>query len=164
MDKLLVNERLNEIASGIAERTGLELVHIEVVGSGKQTTVRILIDKPEGITHDDCSLFSREISPILDNEDLIDSAYLLEVSSPGLERELYSIRDFEKFAGKLAKLKTRQKIDGQQNFRGRIKGISGENIIFDDKTSGEVTFPWAQIAKANLELDLEEELKRDRAM
>ncbi len=85
---------------------------------------------------------------------------MLEVSSPGLERELYSLKDFEKFAGNLAKVKTTQPVGGQKNFSGRIVEIKGEEIVFEDKTNGTVQFPYNTVAKANLEVDFEEELKR----
>jgi ribosome maturation factor RimP len=93
-------------------------------------------------------------------EDFIPSAYTLEVSSPGLERELFSLKDYEKYAGKLAKIKTRQLVGNQRNFRGRIIGIEGENVIFDDKTNGRVEIPSNVIAKANLEIDIEEEFRK----
>lgn len=84
----------------------------------------------------------------------------MEVSSPGLERGLYSLKDFEKFVGSLAKLKTEAAINGQKNFRGRINAVKDGEIVFDDKTSGTIRFPFSAVAKANLEIDLEEELKR----
>jgi ribosome maturation factor RimP len=85
---------------------------------------------------------------------------MLEVSSPGLERELYSLKDFEKFAGNMAKVKTTQPVNGQKNFSGRIVEVKGEEIVFEDKTNGTVQFPYNTVAKANLEVDFEEELKR----
>lgn len=160
MNKLSVTEKVNEIAGKVAGEKQLELVRAEIVGSAKQPIVRIFIDKPEGITHDDCSKVSHEIGAILDEEEFISSEYTLEVSSPGLERELYSLKDFEKFAGNLAKVKTRVAIGGQRNFRGRIKAVENEEIIFDDKTNGEIRFSYEAVAKANLEIDLEEEFKR----
>jgi ribosome maturation factor RimP len=159
MSKQPIDERIREIAARAAEKNGLELVQVEAVGFGKNKTIRIYIDKPAGITHDDCSAVSSEISEQLDTTDLIESAYLLEVSSPGLERELYSLKDFEKFAGKLARVKTRTAIDGQKHFRGKILKVEGEEIFFSDKTSGEVSFPYSSVAKANLEIDIDEELK-----
>jgi ribosome maturation factor RimP len=77
-----------------------------------------------------------------------------------LERELYSLRDYVKYAGSLAKLKVRQPIGNQRNFRGRIIGTEGETVIFDDKTSGRVEIPFDVIAKANLEIDIEEEFRK----
>jgi len=155
----LIEERIREIARRVAEENDLEFVHAQIGGAGKSLTVRIFIDKPGGVTHEDCSAVSRRLDAVFDAEDFISSAYLLEVSSPGLERELYSLKDFQKFAGKLAKVKTSVPIDGQRNFRGRIAAIEGEEIVFEDKTRGAVRFPYSAVAKANLEIDLEEELK-----
>ncbi len=155
----LVSEQIREIAARVAEEKDLELVHAQIAGAGKSLTVRIFIDKPGGVTHEDCSAVSRRLDAAFDAEDFIPSAYLLEVSSPGLERELYNLKDFERFVGKLAKVKTGAAIDGQKNFRGHIAGIEGEEIVFNDKTRGTVRFPYSAVAKANLEIDLEEELK-----
>jgi ribosome maturation factor RimP len=160
MDKQAIDQRLREIAAQIAEKNGLELVHAEAVGAGKSKTVRIYIDKPEGVTHADCSTVSHEVGEILDQEDLLPTAYLLEVSSPGLDRELYSLKDFERFAGSQAKVKIKSPINGQRNFRGRILKTEGEEIFFEDVTSGAVSFPYGTVAKANLEFDLDAELKR----
>jgi len=157
----LVEERIREIAEQVAQENDLELVHAQIVGASKSYIVRIFIDKSGGITHEDCSKVSRQLETALDAEDFIPSTYLLEVSSPGLERELYSLKDFERFAGKLAKVKTNIAVDGQKNFRGRIVSIKGEEIVFDDKTKGTVRFPHSAVAKANLEIDLDEELKRN---
>jgi len=96
----------------------------------------------------------------LDVEDFIHATYTLEVSSPGLERGLYKRADYERFSGSLAKMKIRQPINGQRNFRGRIIGVEGEQVIFEDKVSGRVSVPLESIVKANLELDVEEEFRR----
>ena len=161
MNKLSIAERVREITLPVVAGNGLELVHVEVVGSERQPVVRIFIDKQGGVTHEDCSLVSRQVGEVLDDKDFISSAYLLEVSSPGLERGLYSLRDFERFAGRLAKVKTNIAVCGQRNFRGRITSIEGEEIVFEDKTNGLVRFPHSAVVKANLEIDFEEELKRN---
>ncbi len=161
MSKHPIDERIREIARRTAEKNGLEFVHIEAVGFGKNKTIRIFIDKSEGITHNDCAVVSSQVGEMLDAEDFIEAAYLLEVSSPGLERELYSLQDFEKFAGSLARVKTKTAINGQKHFRGRITKIEGEEIFFDDKTQGALSFPYSAVAKANLEIDIEEEFKRN---
>jgi ribosome maturation factor RimP len=160
MSKPIVNERIQKLAAETVANNGLELVHVEEKGTGKSRTLRVFIDKPEGVTIEDCSTVSRELGDMLDAEDLIHTEYILEVSSPGLERELYSLKDFEKFAGSLAKVKTKQPINGQKNFRGKILRVEGEEIFFDDRTSGEVSFPYDAVLKANLEFDLEAELKK----
>jgi ribosome maturation factor RimP len=100
------------------------------------------------------------LGTILDVEDFIHASYTLEVSSPGLERGLYKRADFERFAGSNAKMKTRQPINGQRNFRGRLVGVEGNDVVFEDRTSGEVRVPLDTITKANLEVDVNEELRR----
>lgn len=161
-----IEERVREIAERVAGERGLELVHAEVAGPEGKPILRIFIDKPEGVTHEDCSEVSLHLGTILDVEDFIHSAYTLEVSSPGLERGLYKPQDYERFAGRMAKMKSRVAIKGQRNFRGRILGLEGALVVFEDKTSGRVTVPFAQIVKANLELDVEEEfrLAKEREM
>jgi ribosome maturation factor RimP len=160
MGKASIEQRIREIADAVAKENELELVHTEVVGAMKNRTVKIFIDKPDGVTHEDCAKVSSKVGEIIDEEDFIPTAYILEVSSPGLERGLYSLNDFEKFAGKLAGLKTYQAINGQKNYTGKIIGIKDEEVVFDDKTSGRMQIPFSQIAKANLLIDLEEEFKR----
>ena len=93
-------------------------------------------------------------------EDFIHASYTLEVSSPGLERGLYKRADFERFAGSNATMKTRQPIDGQRNFRGRLLGVDGSDVLFDDRTSGQVRVPLDWITKANLEVDVSQDLRR----
>ena len=157
-----IAERVQELAEQVAIDHGLELVHVEVAGPDNKPIVRVFIDKPQGVTHDDCSEVSLHLGTILDVEDFIHAAYTLEVSSPGLDRGLYKRADYERFAGNNAKLKTRQPIAGQRNFRGRLLGIEADEVIFDDRTSGRVQIPLDLITKANLEADVEEELKRPK--
>ena len=159
MDGTSVEEKVREIAGRVASEQGLELVHAEVGASGRAAVVRIFIDKPGGVTHEDCAAMSLHIGTILDVEDFIHSAYTLEVSSPGLERGLYKREDYERFAGQLAKMKSREAVNGQRNFRGRIVGVEGDRVVFDDKTNGRVLVPLTAIVKANLEIDVEEEFR-----
>jgi ribosome maturation factor RimP len=160
MDKASVVENIEKIVADAISGSELELVHVEVAGHGPGTTVRIFIDKPGGVQLDDCSDLSHRVGQVLDEQDVVPSAYTLEVSSPGLERELYSLKDFEKFAGSLAKMKTRAPIGGQRNFKGRIKAVDGETVVFEDKTAGEVRIEYSLVSKANLEIDIEEEFRR----
>jgi ribosome maturation factor RimP len=153
-------ERVRAIAEQVTIDHGVELVHAEVAGPDNKPIVRIFIDKPTGVTHEDCSEVSFHIGTILDVEDFIHSSYTLEVSSPGLERGLYKPADYERFAGNAAKMKTRQAIDGQRNFRGRLLGVDGRDVLFEDRTSGRVRVPMDSIVKANLEVDIGEELRR----
>lgn len=160
MSKPSIEQRIKEIATTVAEANNLSFVHSEVFGSVKERTVRIFIDKVGGVTHDDCAAVSSRVGELIDEEDFIPTAYTLEVSSPGLERGLYSLEDFEKFAGKLAQFKTYQAINNQKNYNGRIVGVESGDIVFEDNSNGMVKIPHSAIAKANLVIDLEEEFKK----
>lgn len=154
-----LEERVREIAARVAADHALELVHAEVIGSGRNPAVRIFIDKPGGVTHADCSEVSLHIGTILDVEDFIGPSYTLEVSSPGLERGLYKREDYERFAGQEARIKMRGPVGNQRNFRGPILGVDDDSAVIEDKTSGRVRLPLHMIAKANLEVDLESEFR-----
>jgi len=155
-----IEERVRKIAGRVTQDHGLELVHAEAAGPEGKPILRIFIDKPEGVTHEDCAEITLHLGTVLDVEDFIHTPYTLEVSSPGLERGLYKVQDFERFAGRQAKVKVRQPIKGQRNFRGQIVGVEGEVVVFEDKTSGRVSLPFDSVVKANLELDVEEEFRR----
>ncbi|MFN6963090.1 MAG: ribosome maturation factor RimP [Pyrinomonadaceae bacterium] len=156
----IFDDRIREIAASVASGLGFEFVHSQIAGPKHNPTVRVFIDKPGGITIEDCSTASRAIEARLDEDDFIPTSYVLEVSSPGLERELFSIEDFKRFSGKQAKVKTNSPINGQKNFSGEIVAVEGSEVVFRDKTSGEVRFDHGAVAKANLLVDLEEELRR----
>ena len=155
-----IAERVQQLAEQVAIDHGVELVHAEVAGPENKPIVRVFIDKPHGVTHEDCSDVSVHLGTILDVEDFIHASYTLEVSSPGLERGLYKRSDFERFVGSQAKMKTREPIDGQRNFRGTLLGVDGDYVLFDDRTNGQVRVPLDWIKKANLELDVNEEFRR----
>jgi ribosome maturation factor RimP len=155
-----IEKRVQEIAERVAIEHGLELVHAEVAGPENKPIVRVFIDKPQGVTHDDCSEMSNYLGTILDVEDFIHASYTLEVSSPGLERGLYKRSDYERFVGSQAKMKTRQPINGQRNFRGQLLGVDGNDVIFEDRTNGQVRVPLDTITKANLEVDVSHELRK----
>ena len=157
-----IAQRVQDIAERVAIDHGLELVHAEVAGPENKPIVRVFIDKPQGVTHDDCSEVSLHLGTILDVEDFIHASYTLEVSSPGLERGLYKRADYERFAGSDAKLKTRLPINGQRNFRGRLLGVDGDEVLFDDRTNGNVRIPLEIIKQANLDVDVSEELRRNK--
>ncbi len=160
MANATIAERVQEIAERLAIDHGLELVHTEVAGPENKPIVRVFIDKPNGVTHDDCSEMSLHLGTVLDVEDFIHASYTLEVSSPGLERGLYKRADYERFSGSDAKMKTRQPIDGQRNFRGRLLGVDGNDVLFEDRTNGKVRIPLDIIKQANLEVDVRDELRR----
>lgn len=160
MNSRSIEERIREIAAKAAADNGAEFVHLEFAGTRRNPIVRVFADKEGGITIEDCSNVSRSIEAVMDESDLIASSYVLEVSSPGLDRGLYSLADFEKFAGSLAKVKMKPSFEGQSSYNGRITSVNGENIIFEDRTSGEVTIPYSSVLKANLKVDLQQELSR----
>ena len=146
-------EAINAIIERVTNREGLELVHWEAVGPKNNFILRILIDKPAGITHNDCEVVSRQVGTLLDVEDAIPHQYMLEVSSPGVDRPLYKRADYERFAGNKVKLKTFQPINGQRNFRGRLLGIEGDTVKLASENGAEVEIGFDQIAKANIEYE-----------
>ena len=122
-------DKIHEIAERVARSGGLEVVEVELLGGGKARTLRIFIDKPGGVTHEDCANFSREAGTIFDVEDAVPgSTYTLEVSSPGLDRRLSKPAEFERFNGSLVKLMTRDPINGNRHFEGRLQWL-GEGRI-----------------------------------
>jgi ribosome maturation factor RimP len=162
MESGSVAERIRDVAEQVAIDQGLELVHVELTGPEGHPTVRVFIDKPDGVTHEDCSAVSNHLGTVLDVEDFIHFAYTLEVSSPGLERGLYRRADYERFVGRDAKIKVRSPVNGQRNFRGRIVGVADSNVILEDRTSGRALIPIDEIAKAHLEVDIEGEFRQGR--
>jgi len=160
MEDQSIEDGIRRIATGVAAETGVEFFHADTVGTKRNLTVRIFIDKPEGVTIEDCAIFSRKLETILDADDFIPSAYLLEVSSPGLERELYSLGDFKRFVGQRVKVKVSEAVNGQKVFIGNIAAVEGDEIILEGKTTGTVRFPYSDVVKANLRVDLEKEFKK----
>jgi len=148
-----IKNKIRELADSIAVQHTVEIVDIEFAGSSRKPLIRIFIDKESGITLDECSKFSRALSALFDVEDPIPSAYILEVSSPGLDRPLKAMRDFERSIGKLVRVITRAMIEGQNIFTGRITGVEGGDITLsiDDK---EIEIPFDQVSKARLEIEL----------
>jgi ribosome maturation factor RimP len=119
-------EKVREIADRVATGLGVEVIELDLRGGGKSRMLRVFIDKPEGVTHEDCADFSHEFGTIVDVEDAIPGgAYLLEVSSPGLDRKLTTAKDFQRFQNSLVKLATFEPVNGNRHFEGRL--ISFEN-------------------------------------
>lgn len=160
MENGSIEEGIRRIAKDAAGLSGVEFVHAEIVGSKRNLTVRVYIDKPGGVTLEDCSAVSKRMEAVLDADDLIPSAYLLEVSSPGLERELYNIADFERFIGQRVKVKLANAVDNQKVFIGRIAAVEDGEIVIEEKTRGMIRFPHSEVTKANLRVDLEQEFKK----
>ncbi len=157
---LSIGTRIEQIAASVAAAAGIEFVHCQIAGTKRNPTLRLIIDKPGGVTLEDCAQVSREVEAILDRDDFIPTSYVLEVSSPAIERELYKLADFERFAGHDARIKTNQPFGGQKNFAGKIVAVEGNEIEFEDRTSGRARIPFDSVAKANLMVDIKEDLKK----
>ncbi|MGE0104002.1 MAG: ribosome maturation factor RimP [Blastocatellales bacterium] len=150
-----LDPKIREIIERVTERDGLELVHAELTG-GRNAVLRILIDKPGGVTIDDCSDVSQRVSLILDVEDLIPHQYVLEVASPGLDRGLYKESDYERFAGLPAHVRISEPVEGQRNFHGRLIGLDREGeiaAILEEQTGRRHRLPLSKIIKANVEIE-----------
>jgi ribosome maturation factor RimP len=163
-------ERVREIAERVASSSGLEVVEIEFLGGGKARMLRVFLDKASagtdplaGVTHEDCANFSREFGTILDVEDVMPGSYTLEVSSPGLDRRLIKPADFTRFTGSRLKLTTRQPVDNNRHFEGRLESFQDGRLTLDlsvashksrkkmGAAAGEkIEIEFANVEKANL--------------
>jgi len=125
-------DAIRSIVERVASSSGLEVVEVDLRGGGKARMLRITIDKPGGVTHEDCANVSREVGTILDVEDAVPGgSYTLEVSSPGLDRPLRHTADYERFLGSRVKLTTREPVEGSRNFEGRLESVDGNRITLD---------------------------------
>lgn len=149
-----VASKVEEIAQRVAQSEGIEIVEVEVKGGGAHRFVRISIDKPEGVTHGDCELISHQVGTILDIEDVVPGAhYTLEVSSPGVERKLVKLGDYERFQGKKAKIVLKEPIDQKRTFEGALAGIAGDEIALEIAPGETVRVPFDRVQKANLKFE-----------
>ena len=129
-------DRVREIAGRVAASRGLEVAEVELRGGGRARMLRIVIDKPGGVTHEDCAEVSREMGTILDVEDAVPGgSYLLEVSSPGLDRKLVRPADYERFTGSRVKLMTREPVNGGRHFEGRLESFHDGHLTLDVSTA-----------------------------
>jgi ribosome maturation factor RimP len=151
-----LDPRIHRIIERVAEREGLELVHAEMVGGRGNAILRIYIDKPGGVTLDDCSTVSEQVGLTLDVEDPIPHSYTLEVASPGLDRGLYKPADYERFAGNPAEIRLIEPLAGRRKFRGQLVGLDPEGepaALIEDEAGDRHRLPLAKIAKAHVELE-----------
>lgn len=146
--------KLRDLLEPAVTAVGCELVGIEYLPSGKQSLLRVYIDKPDGVSVDDCSAVSYQVSGLLDVEDPLPGHYTLEVSSPGLDRPLFQARDFERFAGQQVKIRMRFPIDGQRNFRGLLQGLQEQQVVIEEQDGKRVDLPLDQVEQARLIPDL----------
>lgn len=147
-----LKQKAYTLASQIAEEEEVELFDINILGT-KKLLLRVFIDKEGGVTIDDCERFSKRLGAILDIEDLFPGPYNLEVSSPGIDRPLKNVKDFEKNTGKLVRIVTVEKIENQNFFIGRILDVR-DNVIKLSINKREIRIPYTAISKAKLEIEL----------
>lgn len=166
-----IDRRLAEIIAPVIEDLGFELVRVRLQG-GKTATLQIMADRPEGgINVDDCGQISVAVSATLDVEDPLEDAYHLEVSSPGIDRPLTRIKDFETFEGYEARLETDQAIDGRKRFKGVLAGVEkgedGDEVLINIEEAGQIQtiglrFDWLADAKLVLTDELIREMLRQK--
>jgi ribosome maturation factor RimP len=155
-----VVERVRALAGRVAAGRSLEIFDVQFRREAPGMVLRVQIDRPgpaataeESVSVEDCAHMSRELSAILDVEDVVPTAYTLEVSSPGLDRPLRRADDYRRFAGRMAKIVMRQRVDGQGFFRGKLGGLDGTDVLIeaDDRKTHRV--PLEVITRANLEVE-----------
>ena len=165
--KTAMDRRMAEIVTPVIEDMGFELVRIRLMG-GETKTLQIMAERPEGgIGVDDCGDISVALGAVLDVEDPLSDAYTLEVSSPGIDRPLTRLKDFETFEGYEVKLETDEMIDGRRRFKGVLAGVEGDEVLINLEQDGaEVTvglkFEWLSDAKLVLTDELIREMLRAR--
>lgn len=142
-------EAIQEIVEPVVQALGLHLWGVEYLAQGRHTLLRIYLDKEGGINIEDCAEASRQISSILDVEDPISGEYTLEVSSPGLDRTLFTLEQCRAYAGAMVKLRLTESFEGRRNFSGLLKGTADDEVILvvDDN---EYAFPFEQVEKVTV--------------
>lgn len=148
----IIRKKVMELAREATEIAGVELFDVELLGQRGKMIVRVTIDNEQGIGIKDCERVSRQLEALLDVEDPIQGSYTLEVSTPGLDRPLRGIEDFERFRGRLARVVTTERIANQTFFIGRIKSVKGDTIVLELENK-EVEIPYKIVSKARLEIE-----------
>lgn len=161
--KASIDRRLAEIITPVIEGMGFELVRVRLM-SGKSRTLQIMVERPDGgIEVDECGEISTAVSATLDVEDPLEDAYTLEVSSPGIDRPLTRLKDFDAWQGYEAKLETTELIDGRRRFKGILAGVEDDEVLLEieEGTVG-LKFEWLSDAKLVLTDELIREMLRQR--
>lgn len=146
--------RIRTLADQLAESLGMEIVLVEIKGGGNRPIVRTYIDRSGGVTLDDCERFSKRFSVLLDVENTIPFSYVMEVSSPGLDRPLVKEADFQRYAGKGARVRTRIPVEGQRNFKGKILGAAAGRVELELAPGKKIGIEVQVIEKANLLIEV----------
>jgi len=158
MAQMNVQDRISAIAESLCASLGFELVEVEYTRAGRSMVLRVFMDKPGGVTLDDCSELSRELSQLLDVEDIIREHYTLEVSSPGLDRPLKREEDYRRYAGRIVKIRTYEVLadeagNRRKTFLGTLMGLEDETVRLKLTEGQLASIPLGKIAKANLEFE-----------
>ena len=154
--------QLEGLARRAASAEGVDVAWLELRGQGSSRMLRVFIERSEGeVGIDDCERVGERLSLLLDVEDPIDSAYTLEVSSPGLDRPLHNANDYERFAGRLARVKTKELVGGKKVFIGRLRGVDSDAVLLEDQGTT-VSLPLTLIDSGRLEVELEPSPRKAR--
>jgi ribosome maturation factor RimP len=146
--------KVREVAERVGESEGIEIVDVEMAGSGHGRVLRIYIDRLTGVTHSDCELISQQVGTILDVEEAVPGgAYTLEVSSPGVERKLSRPQDFVRFQGQKVKITLREPVENRRNWEGVLAGFDEGVLRLEAAPGKEISFNMQQIQKANLKFE-----------
>jgi Uncharacterized protein conserved in bacteria len=145
---------LEELLSPSAEAEGMEIVEVQYLKENGDWTMRVFIDKESGIQISDCEKMSYIFGEILDGSDILKDSYVLEISSPGINRALKKEKDFIRFIGEKVRMQTFNPVNNQRNFLGILTGFKNGMVKIDDVTKGEVEVEFSDIKKANLEADI----------
>jgi ribosome maturation factor RimP len=147
-------ETLDSLARRAALAEGLQIAWVELKRQGGSPVLRVFIEREDGSASlADCERLTKRLGLLLDVEDPIESAYVLEVSTPGLDRPLREEKDYERFTGRLARVRTKAPFDGRKRFVGRLGGIQSGAVLIDDEEVGEVKVPLSLIENARLEVE-----------
>jgi ribosome maturation factor RimP len=152
-----VIRKIEDIVIPVAEAAGIEVVEIDLKGSGRHQMLLIVIDKPEGVTHADCEYITRQASEKLDADDPISGSYQMEVSSPGVERPLKKWKDWERFTGKKVKVVLKEPLvpgdAGTKHFDGVVARAENQTVTVEPELGEPVTFSFDQVSRANLKFE-----------
>lgn len=157
---MTVTERVRPLAARVLASHGLDLFDVEFRRESAGMVLRVRIDRQgvevagkESVSVDDCAKVSRDLSAVLDVEAVVPGAYVLEVSSPGLDRPLRDAADYRRFAGRRAKVVMREPVDGQSFFKGRLGGVENQDVLVDDDDGRRHRVPLGLITRAHLEVE-----------
>ena len=149
-----MSEQIEEMIEPVVNGLGCQLWGIEKLSQGKYSVLKIYIEAEKGIDVDDCARVSRQVSALLDVEDPFKGNYTLEVSSPGLDRRLFKLNQFDSYKGAQVKLSLRRPYEGRRRFTGILCGIEEEDVVLRSDSNEEILFPFEQIERANIIPDI----------